>query len=204
MATPVASQVPTAKEFYDFQALLNSNLLEVVKKLLVSQTDTNIRMDCCELLQTLASNRNVAMSLISTGTVDVIIHMIEADKSLRWKFIKIVKELSKGAPQIVEYANAIARIIPIFCLIVSQYIRYLVQKRVISVLCRALSHFKEYDRVLTDVYKFAGPTYNFDIVNDVLTTLEFILNIGEIEVDERTGANRYAFHFDLECIDKIR
>jgi hypothetical protein len=58
---------------------------------------------------------------------------------------------------------------------------------------------------LTEVYKYCGPTYDFDFVRDILSSLENIVNVGEMESEESgQRINKYAEEFDLECIDKIR
>ncbi len=64
-------------------------------------------------------------------------------------------------------------------------------------LSRSLIHFKEYDMVLTQVYKFCGPAFNFEFVRDVLTGLDNIVNVGEMEAEEKQKLNQVAFLFLL-------
>lgn len=61
--------------------------------------------------------------------------------------------------------------------------RSLVEQGVISALCKSLAFFKSYDKVLTKVYKYFGPTYNFEFARDVIVTLDNIVNVGEMEAE---------------------
>lgn len=38
--------------------------------------------------------------------------------------------------------------------------------------------------MLTSVYKFHGASFNFEFVRDVVTALQNIINVGELELDE--------------------
>ncbi len=69
------------------------------------------------------------------------------------------------------------------------------KKGVVGALSRSLIHFKEYDMVLTQVYKFCGPAFNFEFVRDVLTGLDNIVNVGEMEAEEKQKLNQVGFLF---------
>jgi len=49
---------------------------------------------------------------------------------------------------------------------------------VVPVLVTCLSQFRSHDDMLADVYKFAGPTYNFELVQHCLCALANILDAG--------------------------
>lgn len=79
-------------------------------------------------------------------------------------------------------------------------IAYLVQNGGIRILCQRLAEFKTYDRVLTDIYKYVGATYNFELVSDALQALLNIVNVGEMESEDFGQVNKNALAFDLEGI----
>jgi Ca2+-binding EF-hand superfamily protein len=162
--------------------LLKNNLLEALKKMLMHKEST-VRIAACEVICTLANARGHIQFLINCGILEMILKLISVDENARWKLVKVLKYCTRGTPS---------------------QIKYLVSKETIQHLCKALIHFKAYDRVLTEVYKYCGPTYNFDFVVDILSALENIINIGEMEGEETQSANKYALEFDLECIDKIK
>lgn len=76
--------------------------------------------------------------------------------------------------------------------------RYLVKQGVVQALSKSLIHFKEYDQVLTEIYKFCGPSFNFEYVRDVLAALDNIVNVGEMEAEETQKLNQVnlPFHSD--------
>lgn len=109
------------------------------------------------------------------------------------------------------------------------YCRYLVKIGTVHVLTKSLSYFKVYDQVLTQIYKFCGPSFNFEFVRDVLIALEnigespslppllcfpkkaltdtllsLIVNVGELEAEEKKKLNQYALSFDMGCVDALR
>ena len=53
------------------------------------------------------------------------------------------------------------------------------------------------------IYKHVGPSYNFEFVRDLLESLDNIINVGEIEAEERRRLNAYALRFDLSTLDSI-
>ena len=68
--------------------------------------------------------------------------------------------------------------------------RYLVKQGVVQALAKSLVHFKVYDQVLTEIYKFCGPSFNFEFVRDVLAALDNIVNVGEMEAEEKQKLNQ--------------
>jgi len=70
-----------------------------------------------------------------------------------------------------------------------------VTQGVVKALSKALAHFKVYDQVLTEIYKFCGPSFNFELARDVLAALDNIVNIGEMEAEEKQKLN----HVLLRC-----
>jgi hypothetical protein len=69
----------------------------------------------------------------------------------------------------------------------------------VPLLCSLLSNFKEYDKVLNTVYTYCGPSFNFEFVRDILSTLGTILRAGAVDL----GVNQFALLFDLSCIDRF-
>lgn len=61
---------------------------------------------------------------------------------------------------------------------------------VVQALAKSLVHFKVYDQVLTEIYKFCGPSFNFEFVRDVLAALDNIVNVGEMEAEEKQKLNQ--------------
>jgi hypothetical protein len=166
------------------EVLLNQcNLLDALKKL-ATAPDMSVRIATAELLGALANSRGLIQPLVNSGILEMILRLIALDEHVRWKFVKVIKYATRGTPAQVGY---------------------LVQKGAIGTLCKALVHFKEYDRVLTEIYKHSGPAYNFDFVRDILTCLDNIVTMGELDSeDHNTATNKYALQFDLESIDRMR
>jgi hypothetical protein len=65
-----------------------------------------------------------------------------------------------------------------------------VKQGVVQALAKSLVHFKVYDQVLTEIYKFCGPSFNFEFVRDVLAALDNIVNVGEMEAEEKQKLNQ--------------
>lgn len=162
------------------QLLVEAGLLDALKKLLTA-SDIGVRLACCELLYVLAKKILFIEAMIKTGVVEVILKLLNLGEQLRWKLVKVIKYVARGTPN---------------------QVLHLVNNNAIPTLALSLAHFKAYDRVLTEIYKYCGPTYNFEFVNDILIALEKILDAGEL--DDTAGPNKFALEFDLECIDKIR
>jgi hypothetical protein len=51
---------------------------------------------------------------------------------------------------------------------------------------------------LTRVYKYSGPTYDFEFARDVLVALDNIINAGLLNTQRP-----FALYFDVECVDKL-
>eukprot|EP01122_Echinamoeba_exundans_P009822 TRINITY_DN3538_c0_g1_i1.p1 TRINITY_DN3538_c0_g1~~TRINITY_DN3538_c0_g1_i1.p1 ORF type:complete len:1064 (+),score=289.89 TRINITY_DN3538_c0_g1_i1:121-3312(+) len=165
------------------ELFVQAGLLDALTKL-IRHVDIEVRLSCCDLLHLLAKKILFIEAMIKTGLVEMLITFVNHDDNLRWKLVKVIKYIARGTPhQVLQLVN----------------------NKAIQSLCSALSHFKAFDRVLTEVYKFCGATYNFEFVNDILTTLEKILDAGELAAEDTVnGGNKFALEFDLECIDQIR
>lgn len=160
---------------------IKCGLLDELKKLLTDD-DSSIRVDACETAINLAKFRDKTQALIDSNIVDLVISNILADENVRWKWVKLMKYITRGS--VIQ-------------------VGYIVHKNAIQVLCKGLTYFKEYDRVLSEMYKFIGPTYNFDFVEDIITSLDNIVNIGYIQKSDN-GKNHFALVFDLDCVDRIK
>jgi len=160
----------------------NCNLLLALKALLKNFTDDGVRMEVAETLLVLVGLKGEVQGLINAQLTTVIIDLLIHDDNLKFRLAKILKYVTRG--------NSIQ-------------IRHLVDSGIVGALCRSLSAFKSYDRVLTSIYKYYGPTYNFEFARDVLVALDNIVNVGDVEVEGTKGINKYALVFDLEAVDKL-
>eukprot|EP01125_Pyxidicula_operculata_P010084 TRINITY_DN331_c1_g1_i2.p1 TRINITY_DN331_c1_g1~~TRINITY_DN331_c1_g1_i2.p1 ORF type:complete len:645 (+),score=128.51 TRINITY_DN331_c1_g1_i2:2-1936(+) len=162
-------------------ALIQCGLLTELKRLLITSVkEPAVRHSVLDLISTLVSDRGRIQEVIVSEIISLIIDYITEEESLRNRCIKIIKLLTRGTPDQVSY---------------------LVNNKVITVLTKRLSDFKTYDQVLTEMYKFCGPTYNFDLAREILSALSNIVNVGEIISED--GINKYALAFDLDSIDKM-
>lgn len=162
-------------------SFISCNLLEALKPLLNDQ-DSSLRIAACECVSTLANYRDQTQALLESGIVDIIINNIKSDEAARWKLVQVLKYLTTG------YIGQVA---------------YLVSKNAIFTLCNCFSYFREYDKVLTETYRFVGPSYNFEFLEDIVVALDNIVNVGTVQRSEN-GLNLFALSFDLGCIDKMR
>jgi len=75
----------------------------------------------------------------------------------------------------------------------------LVQKNgIIQKLGAALAGFKNFDPVIREVYHYVGPTYNFEFIEDIVGTLNNILECGKIN-----NGNLFITKFDMQLLDRI-
>lgn len=164
------------------QFLIDSGLTDALAHLLRSD-DELVRVAVCETLIVLAGVRKRIQAIIKADIVPRLLQLLATDELMRWKVAKVVKYITRGnAPQI----------------------EYLVKQGVVQALAKSLVHFKVYDQVLTEIYKFCGPSFNFEFVRDVLAALDNIVNVGEMEAEEKQKLNQYALSFDMGCVDSIR
>lgn len=42
----------------------------------------------------------------------------------------------------------------------------------VGIFCAMLANFKSFDRVLSAVYTYVGPSFNFEFVRDIFSTLQ--------------------------------
>jgi hypothetical protein len=90
--------------------------------------------------------------LIDNGIIDDVLKLVAADETVRWKLVKIVKYVTRGTPS---------------------QVRFLVDRGTIHILCRTLSDFRSYDRVLTEVYKVRDGGFSFFSPSGHLILLPF-------------------------------
>eukprot|EP00005_Dracoamoeba_jomungandri_P001938 CAMPEP_0174261552 /NCGR_PEP_ID=MMETSP0439-20130205/11494_1 /TAXON_ID=0 /ORGANISM="Stereomyxa ramosa, Strain Chinc5" /LENGTH=1028 /DNA_ID=CAMNT_0015346041 /DNA_START=22 /DNA_END=3108 /DNA_ORIENTATION=- len=164
------------------EILVKSKLCETLKELLKSEDDL-VRLDVCELLILLAGIRKKIQAIIAAKIVPKLLKLLSTDELVRWKVAKVIKYLTRGKPP---------------------HIDYLVKEGTVTVLSRVLTYFKVYDSVLTQIYKYCGPSYNFEFVIDVLSALHNIVNTGEMDAEEKKKLNQYALSFDLGCVDNLK
>eukprot|EP01128_Nolandella_sp_AFSM9_P010431 TRINITY_DN7206_c0_g1_i1.p1 TRINITY_DN7206_c0_g1~~TRINITY_DN7206_c0_g1_i1.p1 ORF type:complete len:1094 (+),score=255.51 TRINITY_DN7206_c0_g1_i1:127-3408(+) len=163
------------------QSLLKCNLLQSLKKLITDKS-VEIRIAACDLIDVLASVRGHVQSLIDSDLIAVILKLIPMDEEVRWKLVKVVKYVTRGTPSQVAY---------------------LCDRGVVQILCKRFGEFKTYDRVLSEVYKYVGATFNFELIGDVLTSLLNILNVGEMLREDMGSGNPYALQFDMGAMDHL-
>jgi hypothetical protein len=107
-----------------------------------------------------------------------LVRLLSTEESVRWKLVKVFKYMCRTS---------------------ALHVRQLTQQGLVPLLCNLLSNFKEYDKVLNTVYTYCGPSFNFEFVRDILSTLGSILRAGAVDL----GVNQFALLFDLSCIDRF-
>ncbi len=142
--------------------------------------DSKLRTDACELLILVSLKGHVA-AILRTDVPVLLCNLLAADESLRWKIVKVFKYMTRSA---------------------GVHVRALAQLGLVAALCAMLNNFKVYDQVLNTVYTYCGPSFNFDLIRDILNTLLNLLSAGAAEPDSR-AVNPYALLFDLSAIDRI-
>lgn len=118
-------------------------------KSLVTSKEKDIRIAACDIISQLASTRGTTkkkkkhfpvlifrlgqiQSLIDNGIIEDVLKLVSFDENVRWKLVKIIKYITRGTPS---------------------QVKYLVKLGTIHTLCKALSDFRSFDRVLTEAYK---------------------------------------------------
>ncbi len=164
------------------ERLIEMGLLTRLGELLSLSNDSSVRMAACELVGIIAITRGMVQPVLETRLFVVLLQKLTSDDSLRYKVVRIVKALVNAPLDIV---------------------RPLVeQEDIVKTLTLALSLFKTYDSVLRDTYQFTGATYNFPFVQDLVSSLDAILNHG----DSAGGLQGNAFckYFGMEVLDRIK
>ena len=162
--------------------LVEQNVVTRLRNLLKHKND-HVRMNVVETLIILAK-KGSAQALFEGKVIPVVLELLSTDSYVRLKVAKFFRSITHGTPQQVSYLVNSCDII----------------KR----LSDSLNHFKEYDSVLSKIYKYMGPSYNFAFVHDLITSLHNVVNVGFM-VSEQTGDNnQYALRFSMGDIDQIK
>eukprot|EP01114_Cavostelium_apophysatum_P006203 TRINITY_DN1744_c0_g1_i12.p1 TRINITY_DN1744_c0_g1~~TRINITY_DN1744_c0_g1_i12.p1 ORF type:complete len:563 (+),score=198.38 TRINITY_DN1744_c0_g1_i12:1357-3045(+) len=186
--TAILKTIANIMRFDNIQTgiFVNNCSLVLHLKTLLKSPDVAVKHEACECLLVLAGLKGEIQSLIDSGVALLVIQGVASDEDIRSKLVKILKYATRGS---------------------SSQVRYLVDNDMINVLCKSLSHFKTYDAILTKVYKYCGPTFNFEFGRDVVVALDNVVNAGEVDIDHRTKSapvdNKYALAFGLDSIDKL-
>lgn len=162
--------------------LLEKNFIVILRNLLKSRQD-HVRLAAVEAL-TVLCQKGFQQPLFDGKIIPTALELLASDNYVRWKVGHLLRLVSNGTPQQVSFlVNS--------CDIVRK-------------LCESLGFFKQYDQVLSTVYKYMGPSYNFTFIFDIVTALHNITNVGFL-VAEQTGENNaYALRFSMGDIDNIK
>lgn len=163
-------------------AFLHAGLLKKLKALMNSDAP-DLRINACEMIAFLASTRGLIQPIIDEHIAADILNHISMESEVNTIWIKAIKYISRGT---------------------IHQVHYLVSHNCIHILCKTLTNFKTYDSILTEIYKFVGVTFNFELVLNVLTCLSNIVNSGELEAEDGLGVNQFALKFHLDEIDKLK
>eukprot|EP00007_Cunea_sp_BSH-02190019_P007547 CAMPEP_0174234814 /NCGR_PEP_ID=MMETSP0417-20130205/4453_1 /TAXON_ID=242541 /ORGANISM="Mayorella sp, Strain BSH-02190019" /LENGTH=1117 /DNA_ID=CAMNT_0015313229 /DNA_START=45 /DNA_END=3398 /DNA_ORIENTATION=- len=146
--------------------------------------DVDVRRWTLRVLCAVAGPRRKIRSVLENGELTVmLLQLVNVDQTLRAQVVHLLRLLSAGSAVCTTA---------------------LVQKGIVKTLTGVLQYFKEYDEVLSRVYKFSGPSYNFDMATDAVGALLRVVNMGESIAEETGKLNSYALQFDLACIDRFR
>ena len=156
-------------------------LLDAVKFGLSSDHPV-IRSASLDILEVLAYVRQQFQPLLNAGVLEIVANLLPQDDSLRVKLVNIILSLTQSS----ALSSAMAA------------------QGYLQLLCGGLCWFKEFDNVLLEAYAVDGPTFNYELISDLVSSIENILMVGEAERMEHNQAlNMYALNFDLDCINRI-
>eukprot|EP01119_Soliformovum_irregulare_P013118 TRINITY_DN3460_c0_g1_i1.p1 TRINITY_DN3460_c0_g1~~TRINITY_DN3460_c0_g1_i1.p1 ORF type:complete len:953 (-),score=284.24 TRINITY_DN3460_c0_g1_i1:498-3326(-) len=162
--------------------LLNQCQLLPQIEMILTSAENSVKIEACEFILVLVGLKGEVIPVISTSHIVTLLVGFLGIDSLRPRAAKILKYITRTSPP---------------------FIKVLVSQGLITSLANSLTHFKSYDRVLSTMYKYSGPVFNFEFARDVLIALDNILNVGEVEVEATRQPNQFALAFDLEVIDKL-
>lgn len=168
--------------------LMEAGLLAAVHKVLSESTEHNVRREALELLCLLADSYtnpatySIVPAMLDSKLVPDLVHFLVNDDTLRVKVVKVFRSLACAGTYVTT--------------------RLVEKEELIKILVTSMSFFKNYDKVLRDVYQFFGASYNFEYLLDIVTTLETIIATGRVVPNP--AENPFIKYFDMDVIDKIR
>lgn len=164
------------------RVMLGLNFLTLLRNLLKHRHD-HVRLAAVETL-TVLSQKGFSQALYEGKVIPTLLELLAADNYVRWKVGHLLSVITHGTPQQISYlVNS--------CDIIRR-------------LCESLGFFKQYDTVLSKIYKYMGPSFNFTFVFNIVTALHNVVNIGFL-VSEQSGENNaYALRFSMGDVDHIK
>ena len=167
---------------------VDSQLIYALGEILKSTTDQPLRIQSLDVILNISRTCMQAESngageymsaIIKSNIISQLLICMTTDETIRWKSVKILRIWFETK----NHDNLV----------------YLLNQDIIKSLISSLANFKSYDHVLKDFYKFAGPTYNFIFISDILATLMQILTscVNHTYVDG-------ILLFDMEVVDKVK
>jgi len=160
------------------EQMLNIGLLKALSKPF-SSNEVGARHKALGLLSVIVSTNNgkYVEAVIKGNYMKPLLELMSNDDLSRLTIVKIIRFITISPPvtqQLVEKNN------------------------VIRELGSALLSFKKFDPVIREVYNWIGPTYNFEFVEDIIETLNNILECGKVNND-----NLFIIKFDMQLLDRI-
>lgn len=161
-------------------AMIPLNLLGILSHNLTRSRDTPVLLLCLELVVLMAQRGHMHQIMQSSeagkAIVPAVIQLLRAHEETRHKSAACLHTLTTS---------------------VSLHIPSLMAKDdLVRVLSSSLVHFKDYDKVLRDQYKYLGASYNFHYAQDLINALGNIRNA--VRPSELSLP-----YFDLGCVHHI-
>jgi len=164
------------------QFLVENGVIMIVSDLL-NYNNTHIKCEACDIVSVLASKGYTWPILENSSVITNLARMIYEDAELRWAAVKVFKSLSCVA---------------------GEFNKILLSFGVMKTIFSNLSSFKDYDKVLKDIYGYLEPTYNFAfltdslrVLNNLMTTTTGLINVNEF-------VNELAQQLELPNFEKFR
>lgn len=137
------------------------------------------RLAVVELVLILAGEEGYIQDVIKTGLIPHMARLVLQDEHLRWSAIKVIRIATRAQASEIRYL--------------------LVKQDIVKTLGNSLTHFRRYDSVLQSQYGFAGPSFNFEFLDDTVECIKQLLS-----AISETQTQSLIIYFDMELIDKIK
>ena len=164
------------------QFLVENGVIMIISDLL-NYNNTHIKCEACDIVSVLASKGYTWPILENSGVITNLARMVYEDAELRWAAVKVFKSLSCVA---------------------GEFNKILLSFGVMKTIFANLNSFKDYDKVLKDIYGYLEPSYNFAFLIDSLRVLNNLMTTTAGIADVNGFINEMTQQLELANFEKLR
>lgn len=159
-----------------------------------------LRAVSLRVITALAARGRSAALIASRDLLDAVLRVLERDEQARARAAHLLAAMT-APPAAFGAADCAAAGAAAAPTSVREVVQAVVDAGAVPALIGCLAHFKRHDRLLANFYSFAGPVFNFSLVQDALVALGNIIRAGQ--GDARGASNAFLDRFTPNEVDAV-